>query len=581
MIEILVLALVIVLIVLGVRRRRGTRGPGTLGSTEDAHGVRRFFQYLLLYGLLVIVGVGLTGLLGTLLEQGTTLVEEDRSSLALSLSYTVVGVPLYVGLAWWSRRRFADDPTEASSLGWAFYVTFAALTSLVAAMIALYAVLAGLTGVRPDEPAAWGQLVVWGGLWGAHWWVDRRVTPPARSRLHHLAGSVIGLGTSVAGLSTLIAGLLALVLGLQDEGLLAGGDDTLLRGVCLTVVGTPVWLTYWLLTMIRSERDTPWLVYVLLAGIGGGLVLAITSASLLVFDVLVWLLGNPSPTEPASFFSGTPTQAGIVVVGLLSWWYHRAVLSQERATTETEDRGPSREVWRVYTYLLAGIGLVAAGVGLTLLIVALIEAVTGAAAIVIGSSAVNTLLGAITLFLVGGPVWWWYWRRATRAAHDDPAEELTSPTRRVYLYLLFGIGGVAAVVALIVGVFIFVQDALQGDVSADTLHTMRVPIGILVTTGTIAGYHGAVFQSDRRHAPMLRRGPAYVLLIGPAPDPTLAQALAHRTGGHVQAWRRTDDGEQHWTIDEVVAALGQTGEDEVVVLEEDGGGLRAIPIRRR
>src|SRR5690606_33261384 len=122
------------------------------------------------------------------------------------------------------------------------------------------------------------------------------------------------------------------------------------------------------------------------------------------------------------------------VVGTLVWWHHQAVLGAGRRHERTEVR-------RVYEYLMAGIGLVTAASGLTMVIVAIIEALAGDRDILFGVSTVNSLLAALTLLAVGVPVWWWHWRLAQRAAVDDPVEELTSPTRRIYLVLLFGVIG--------------------------------------------------------------------------------------------------------------------------------------------
>ena len=122
---VLVLGIIVAAVVLVGRRISGKQGPG---GPPDIHMVRRFFQYLLLFGLLVVTASGLSGLLGRALEPGA-LVSGDQSELALSVAFTVVGLPLYAALALWSRRRLAEDPREASSLGWTFYSTVAALTT--------------------------------------------------------------------------------------------------------------------------------------------------------------------------------------------------------------------------------------------------------------------------------------------------------------------------------------------------------------------------------------------------------------------------------------------------------------------
>ena len=562
---VVLLIVLIALAVLGIRKAAG----GGHEVVTEGHVIRRFFQYLLLYGLLVVVATGLSGLLGRLFDQ-RSLVAADDTELARSLAFTVVGVPLYVGLALWSRRRLTDDPTEATSFGWAFYNTAAALTSLGVAMVALHETLSWAVDIGPDNGRALARLVVWGAVWGAHWWLHLRLVPPRHSRLHHLAGSLVGLVTAATGLASLFGGALWALFFAGGEGVLTA-DNEVLGGAVTLVVGAPVWLLYWLRTASRSERDPLWLGYVLLAGVGGGLVTAVVSATTVLYDVLVWLVGDPRFTDATRHFNDVPWAAAAAVVGALVWWYHQAVLGQARIETRTEVR-------RIYEYLMSGVGLVAAATGLTMLIVAAVEAMTGTEAVILGESAVNTLLAAATVLAVSVPVWWFYWHRIQAAAHTTPREEHASPTRRLYLFGLFGVGGVAAVISLLVGVYLLFEDIVQGSFGSETVRSMRFPIGILLTTGAIAAYHWAVYQGERVHAPTgAAHGPRYVLLVGP-PDPEIARAVAHQTGGRVQAWT-TEDGGAAWSVDDVMAALHSTPENEVLVLS-DSCGLHAIPVHR-
>lgn len=165
--------LVVALVVLAVPKARA-QGEDTL---SDAHALRRIFQYLLLYGLPVVVATGVAGLVGRLLE-GAILARSDQVDLARSLAFAVVGVPLFTGVALYSRRKLADNPGEARSLGWACYVTAASLTSLIMTMTAVVQVLRWATGLEEYSGRALAQALVWGGLWTAHWWIDGRMTPP-------------------------------------------------------------------------------------------------------------------------------------------------------------------------------------------------------------------------------------------------------------------------------------------------------------------------------------------------------------------------------------------------------------------
>src|SRR5450830_1320783 len=123
-------AVPIILVVWAVRHF-GNRGGG---QRNDARSVRRFFQYLLLFGLLIVAAVGLSELLGLPFQQ-TTLAGDNSSAVARALTFTVFGIPMFLLLAAWSRRHLQRDPDEAQSVGWAFYLTVAPLTALIVAML--------------------------------------------------------------------------------------------------------------------------------------------------------------------------------------------------------------------------------------------------------------------------------------------------------------------------------------------------------------------------------------------------------------------------------------------------------------
>ncbi len=563
----LVPILVVALVVLAVRK---ARGPDD-GTPSDGHALRRIFQYLLLYGLAVIVAIGVAGLLGRLLE-AAPLARSDQAELARDLAFTVVGVPLFTGVALWSRRKIAGDAAEARSLGWACYVTAASLTSLVMAMTGADQVLRWATGLEDYSGRALAQFLVWGGVWVAHWWVDGRVTPPEHARVHHLAGSLIGLVTAATGLSELLAGSLRVLWGLDGGAVLTSGGNPILRGLVTFVTGAAVWFGYWVRTAAADEREPLWLAYVLLVGVAGGLVTAVVAASMLLYSALVWALGEPGSTVAAEHFTAAPGQTAAAGVGLLVWWYHQTVVKGARVGTRAE-------VTRTYEYLMAGIGLLAAAGGLTTVVAALIEALAGTA--FVGGSIVNTLLAGATLLAVGGPVWWWYWRGIQAATRAAGAAEVTSPTRRVYLSVLFGVGAVAAVVALVVAVFLLFQDVVPGTVGAETFRRMRFAIGVLLSAPAIAAYHWTVRQAGRRELSTASapHGPKFLLLVGAA-DRAVAREVARRTHGRVEAWSRADGGASTWTADDVLTVLGETAADDVIVLS-DAGRLRVIPVHRR
>lgn len=561
------IALPIALVVWAVRQfggRRDSRGM-------DAHSVRRFFQYLLLFGLMVVAAVGLSDLLG-LLFQKPSLAGDDNSTLARALTFSVFGIPMFVLLAAWSRRRLQQDPDEARSLGWAFYATVAPLTALVVAMTALHGVVSAALADHRFDGSALSQLVVWFGVWLAHWIMASRMLDADRRLGQLVIGSLIGLGTTVAGLVWLLGASLDALLVDPASTLLVQQQQPLAQAAAVVVVGVPVWVVYWLRNLSKARRTPLWFGYVLPVGVGGSLVLAVVGASIVLYQLLVWFIGDPASTQAVRHFEGAPTAGACVIVGAVSWWYHQQVFTG--AT-------PARmEVTRVYEYLMAGIALLAAAVGVAMVVVALVEALVPPAAVEVGTSVVNSLLSGVTLLLVGGPLWLVFWSRIGRATHDGGPEELGSPTRRIYLFVLFGLGGVVAVIAVLVAAFLGIQDALKNGFDTQVVREMRTPVAILLATGAISGYHWLVYRHDRLLLPVAepQHGPRYVLLVG-APDDIVCGEIGRLTGARVDLWVRADGLAGPWAVDDVVAAMSQSGADAVAVIAGQAG-LETIGIQR-
>ncbi|WP_161964949.1 DUF5671 domain-containing protein [Ornithinimicrobium cerasi] len=562
----------VVLVVVAVRRRGSGAGP-TSAPVGGGQSVRRFFQYLLLVGLLLAAASGVTGLLARLLDTGRTLVSDD-ATLALQLALALVALPLWGLLAWWTARRAAADPRELRSGGWTAYLTIVGLVSLLTAMVGWYQTLTMLVGARTFRSSGVALAVVWTLVWaGQRWWAGRG-TPAEQLRPLVLLGALVGLVTAALGLADLVAATTEELTGLAGDPIVGGGADPLLRAAALAAVGAAVWAVYWLYDASRGPRGTGWLTLVLLVGVGGGLLAAISALSVLGYDVLVWLVGEPRAATAAEHFADAPGELGIVVVGLLVWWYHQAVLDAGRRVP-----GGRTEVRRVYEYVMAAVGLLAASSGLVMILVTLVEAIAARGDLVVGASALNALLAALVLLAVGIPVWLWHWRLAQGARRSDPAPELRSVTRRTYLLVLFGVAFLAAVVALITLAYLVLEDALAGSLDTETMRRIRFALGILVTTSLLSAYHWTVFRSDRQDLAAVEPGTG----TGAAPQPVRRTVvvvgeldaagraeLAARAGAFVQVWRSDAGPAGAATVDQLAAAVEGAPEGDVLVLAVDG-----------
>jgi len=143
--------------------------------------------------------------------------------------------------------------------------------------------------------------------------------------------------------------------------------------------------------------------------------------------------------------------------------------------------------------------------------------------------------------------------------------------------LLFGLAGVAAVIALIVVVFLLLRDVIAGTVTLETLRSMRYGLGVLLATAAVSAYHGAVYRQDREVAvPERVPGPRSVILVG-TPSRDVGQLVEQRTGARVHQWRRVDDTAPPWAAEALLAALeGHPGADLLVIA--DAAGPRVLVV---
>jgi len=560
----LVLGGIVALVVRAVGRRGGD-GPKESGTVV----LRRFFQYAVLLGLLVVVAIGLTGILEQILPAEGAVIRRDRSAIARSLSFLVVGIPVYLGVAAWIKRQL-QDVTERASFGWSFYLTAALLTSLAVAAFAAFDILTWTFGAEPYDRASTSRLIIWGAIWVAHWFVADRYLESARGEGHLIAGSAgslvavasaVGFGVSVV--------LDALYSNLFETGVVSGFGDDIALAAAGAIVGGAIWWLYWLLNAHTLERSSLWHAHVMLVGVLGGLFAAIGSATTLLYTTLEWFLGDVSGASAAAQFDVLPALVGGGLVGGGVFFYHRAVLADQAGTARTEIR-------RIYEYVIAAVGLLGLATGLTILLVALLQQLVPASDVVAGESELNTLLGAVTALVVGGPLWWWFWSRIQRIRFADVAREVRSRTRRAYLALLFGIGGVTALVSLVVAVFAIFEDIFEGRFGGDTISDAAPAIALVLTTGAIAGYHWLAFKEDRAETPAAMQSPLKEVVLLGVDGSHLAARLSEELDVRVTQWDRLDVPGGPVEIARLAAELESAPYERVMVIAWEGGH-RVVP----
>jgi Domain of unknown function (DUF5671) len=496
-------------------------------STGSAQGtVRRLIVYTILFALVTIAAVGLAGLLERLLDTGTRLAVGGTGDLALSLAFALIGGPL-AALLWWVVWRRLADESERASLAWGLYVTVMYTVSLIVATSALLGTATALVNGRwlPDSFAVGA---VWAVVWAWHRWMWRHpVKHPTRlGTVPAVAGSVYGLIVGVGGAVNALGSLFdTAIRGASDA--IAGSPwwRMPLEALLWAVAGGLIWWWHWYRDNTRRLRTGLAAVALVVVGVLGSGVVMLGGLGTALFVGLRLAFDPSDPSGEILRPLGTALAAALV--GALVWFYHRRIAAERSDGTR-----------RASALVMSGVGLVAAASGLGVIVNATLATLVSPLA---ASDTRTLLLGGISALVVGGPVWWLDWK-PTRQVEST---EIGGTGRRVYLIAVFGISAVVALIALLVvgyRLFEFVLDPTTGESLIDRV---RAPLGVLIATALVFGYHFAVWRRDRSVivaeglAPARRIGRVILVTAGDAA--ALKTAVEDATGASVTLWQRSGD----------------------------------------
>lgn len=491
--------------------------------------LRRLILYALLFALVVIAAIGLSGLLERLFSTEAVLASADVAGLSRSLAFTLIGGPL-AALLWWVVWRRLDDGVERASAAWGLYLTAVYAVSLIVSVTALLGLAASfISRQEPQWHTALSTGLVWAAVWIWHRWMWRHPLkhPVDLDDVPAVIGWVFGLIVGAVGAINALGGLFDVAI----RGFVSLTPATeawwqpVLRALVWAVGGGIVWWWHWIRDRGRQQQTA--LVDVALIGVGifAAGITALVGAGVVVFVLLRMAFDRSDPMDELLAPLGSAIAA--LAVGALVWRYHRVSGTLRSVATH-----------RASLLVTSGVALAAAASGIGVVInAALAMAVSPLA----GSSPRTLLLGGISSLLVGGPVWWQAWKPA-RQPHTADA---IPAGRRVYLIVFFGISAVVALIALLViGYRLF--EFVLGDVSQGSLvDRIRAPLGLLVAAGFVSAYHFALWRRERALlAAAMPKADAIgqVTLVTSSYPDTLSKAISDATGAKVTVWKRTDDG---------------------------------------
>lgn len=548
--------------------------------------VRRLITYALLFALVVITAVGLSGLLGRLLVAGTELATDDVAGLARSLAFALIGGPL-AALLWWAVWRRLDDPEERSAVGWGLYLAGAYMLALLLASTNVLNTISSLIGGQgPEWRLSLATGLVWSAVWAWHRWMWRhpRKNPTDLADVPTVLGAVLGLILGVGGAVSALSTLLDTALRGAATEVSVGKPwwVSALQALVWAAGGTAVWWWHWKHDGGRQLRTGLADVALITVGVLGAGVLTLGGAGVALFVVLRLLFDRTEPLE--LLLEPLAPAVSAAAIGCLVWVYHRNIA-----------RGRSEATLQGGRLVTSGVALIAAASGIGVIVNSVLAMTATPLA---GAGARTLLLAGISSLLVGGPVWWLAWRPL------DPATTGTGQSaRRIYLVAVFGLSAVVAVVTLLVigfRMFEFFLTDVGGGILVDRI---RAPLGLLVATGLVFAYHFAVWRQDRAvlaaAGPVRPRTIGHVILVAGSDPAPLRRVIGEVTGAGVTVWKRVDGraggaagaadaasaasralpGNAGAAEAQLAAALEGVAAARVLVIADQHGGIDVIPLQ--
>ena len=489
--------------------------------------------------------------------------EVHRQQASLAVALLVVGLPawlIHFGYAQRVARRSIEDRASAwRSFHLHVVVVVTALLVWGYGQRTLGLILQGtffrtiasngsFFGLEPQWEAralgAGAMALTAAGALAYHLWVsngDRRATLVAgrAAGIRHLVFyglALIGLfGTAIAAISALtqiwqyVVDGLVVPPGIREfaPSPFAGREATLRFQLLLIVpqivAGLALWLGTWIplqrglrgtTTDADVERQSPvrklaiYLVVLLSA------VTVLAAGTIALADIGRRLLGDPVVEQFSSLQNELGTPLVTVVVFGAIWIFYRRFVSAD-ASRETE-KERAANVRRVYTYLIAAIGLAMLAIGLAGII-----GVLGSIGMGINTHTHSEIATYGALVILGTPAWAFSWWQARRRLDDD---ERRSLPRRGYLYLAV-FGGVVGLLVFVSAILYRLLNAvLAGAFPLSMWHDVwHFTVDAAVSAGAFL-FHLGVVRADRGAQIVAQARPHPFTVLVRAADTAAARA---------------------------------------------------------
>ena len=479
--------------------------------------VRRLYFYAVALISLEVVLWGLINLLRSIIDQS---VGGGADALAQALALILVGLPIFLFHWLWAQRITARDEEEKTASLRAIFLYAALIGTLIPvfqnflalidrgllqlAHMAVERALLGSSQTLADNLIA----ILMNGIVALYFWNILRSDWKTLSdslkgdgkenfadvrRLYRYIWVLYSLLMTIFGAQQVLSYLFFVPGGVLGELT----SETLINGIALLIVGTPVWVYSWnvIQNSIRdaAERESNLRLGVLYLLALGGVITVLTTTAMFINLVVSKLLGLNLSTSDFISQIGGPISIGLPLGAV--WAYYGHWLNRHIESIGDGIRQASMK--HVYYYILSTLGLGATFTGIALLIKFIIDILTGN--LLMSDAMRSELATAISLIVAWLPLWLATWIPLEGQAllkNDVGDHARRSDVRKAFLYLaLFAgvIGGMSAAVALVFELF---RALFTGQIYTTFLATILNDLQLLMLFAVLLLYHLVVLRRD-------------------------------------------------------------------------------------
>jgi Domain of unknown function (DUF5671) len=474
--------------------------------------VRRLYFYAVAAISLEAVLWGLVNLLRSIVDQT---LGGGAIALAQALALVLVGVPIFLIHWLWAQRASARDEEEKISILRALFLYGVLLGTLIPLIQNLLALIdrTSLQAVHISaDRAIVGGLQTWpdnliailmNAIVAAYFWNilrgEWRTLPRKENfadirRLYRYIWVLDALSLMTLGTQQ----ILSFMFNVPSDVLGDVGRESLINGITLLVVGTPIWFISWRIIQDSlsedRERDSNLRVGVLYLLALGGVMTVLTAAAMLINVVITKMLGINMPTADFVHQIGGPISIGVPLGVVWAYYGKELRLHIESIGDSVRQSGMKR----VQFYILSVLGLGGAFLGVALLIKFMIDLLTPGVLILTDTLRSNLAI-AISLIVAWLPLWLLTWRpmqREALAADEMAVHARRSVVRKAYLYLALFAGVIGGMIAAVALVFELLRAVLTGHTDTTFLSTILNEFQLLVLFAVLLLYHWTVLRRD-------------------------------------------------------------------------------------